>query len=527
MIPSITTRLLPIIIFFFLIELIYSAKENKHLYSKRDTVNNLVIGIVTFITQALSKLFVFYFFQLAFRYRLLDFSNSVFTWALAFLGCELTSYWFHRASHEISWFWASHVVHHSSEEYNLSVAVRLPWFTQFTGKFLFWIWMPLLGFEPAIILIIMQVEDFYMGLLHTKTIYKFPKFFEFIFNTPSHHRVHHSKDLAYMDKNYGSMMIIFDRAFGTFAEETMTPSYGLSNKTESSNIGTIMFGEWADLFKKASHSGSFKNAIRYFLMAPGWSHDGSSKTIAEIRKTQKTNKIGGYEKERMMVEFAYTKKCLNDKTLALVILLSLLVPFAGAGQNDWVLQKNQNGIEVYTKVDQHSKYNELSVHCILEGSISRLVDLIFDMDSHKDWVYRLANCYLLKRISPTDIIFYNETECPWPLHNRDLVAHLTLLRDSKNKSVIIDAQSMDNYVPAKANVVRMKFSHVQWKLFAISAKLIRIEYTIQVDPGGSIPAWVLNLFSTKGPFETFSKLKEMLRQSNNRESGTYAALDQP
>ena len=73
----------------------------------------------------------------------------------------------------------------------------------------------------------------------------------------------------------------------------------------------------------------------------------------------------------------------------------------------------------------------------------------------------------------------------------------------------------------------MKFSHVQWKLFAISAKLIRIEYTIQVDPGGSIPAWVLNLFSTKGPFETFSKLKEMLRQSNNRESGTYAALDQP
>ncbi len=277
MTPSITIYLLPVVIFFFVLELLYSYKEDKHLYATRDTLNNLSLGLGTLITQTFSKLLIFYAFRYAYKFHAVSLSNSWRVWILAFLACELCYYWFHRASHEVNWFWVSHVVHHSSEQFNLSVAVRLPWFPHLTGKFLFWIWMPVLGFNPVMIMLIMQLEDFYQGFLHTKTVQKLPAIVEYIFNTPSHHRVHHSSNFEYLDKNHGGVIILFDRLFGTFGKEVTTPSYGLTYKKGSDNVIHIMFHEWTDLFKKASKAGSFKNAINYFIKAPGWSHDGSTK----------------------------------------------------------------------------------------------------------------------------------------------------------------------------------------------------------------------------------------------------------
>ena len=279
-----TIYLILTVVFFFFLELIYSYKEEKHLYAPRDTLNNIFIGIVTYLSQAFSKLLVFYFFQLAFQFRVVSLGNSWWVWVLAFLASDFAFYWFHRLSHEISWFWASHVVHHSSEEFNLSVAIRLPWFPQLTGKFLFWIWIPFLGFDPIMMMLIMQVQDFYQGFLHTKTVQKLPGILEFIFNTPAHHRVHHSSNPEYLDKNYGAVLIVFDRIFGTFADETIKASFGLTTKRKSDQIFRIMFHEWINLFKKASKSGSIKNAINYFIKPPGWSHDGSSTTVAQMRK---------------------------------------------------------------------------------------------------------------------------------------------------------------------------------------------------------------------------------------------------
>jgi sterol desaturase/sphingolipid hydroxylase (fatty acid hydroxylase superfamily) len=284
MIPTITLYLLPTITIFFILELIYSYKEDMHLFSKRDTLNNIALGIGTFFTQAFSKLFIFYSFQFVFRFHFLTLSNSWWVWVLAFLACEFSFYWFHRACHEVNWFWASHVVHHSSEEFNLSVAIRLPWFPQLTGKFLFWIWMPLLGFSPLMILLIIQLQDFYQGFLHTKTINKLPRIIENFFNTPSHHRVHHSSNFEYLDKNHGGVTVLFDKLFGTFMDETKTCAYGLTDKLDSTNLFIIMFHEWIDLYRKAAKSGSLKNAINYFIKAPGWSHDGSSKTVRQMRK---------------------------------------------------------------------------------------------------------------------------------------------------------------------------------------------------------------------------------------------------
>ena len=520
-----TFYFIPVAAFFFLLELLYSYIEDKHLYAKRDTLNNIAIGIGTFITQALTKILVFYAFQFAFRFHMIAIGETYWAWALVFLACEFTFYWFHRASHEINWFWASHIVHHSSEEYNLSVAIRLPWFPQLTGKFLFWIWMPLLGFHPIMIMLIMQIQDFYQGFLHTKTVNKLPRLFEYIFNTPSHHRVHHSSNFEYLDKNHGAVLIVFDRLFGTFAEEMITPVYGVTSSSHANNIGSIMFHEWADLFKKASKAGSLKNAINYFIKAPGWSHDGSSKTVRQIRKLNPVHEeIRPEKKQSRLLTFQSQKMIPAVKTF-FIILMALVCQLTVKSQQSWNLKKDKNGIKIFTRKTDSSTIDELKVECTIEGTLSQLAAVILDMNSHTDWVYKSSKCYLLKQNSPTDLLFYNETECPWPLNNRDLVAHLTLTQDPTNKTMIIEARDVDGYLPVRKDIVRTKHSYVRWKVIPIDDKNLQIEYTIQVDPAGSIPSWILNLFASKGPYETFMKLKEIVKRPQYQKNKVPFILD--
>ena len=525
MTPNTTFYFIPVVVFFFLLELLYSYFEDKHLYAKRDTFNNLIIGAGTFITSALSKILVFYVFQFASRFHMITIGETWWAWILVFLGSELTFYWFHRASHEINWFWASHVVHHSSDEYNLSVAVRLPWFPQLTGKFLFWIWMPLLGFHPIMILVIMQMQDFYQGFLHTKTINKLPRFFEFIFNSPSHHRVHHSSNFEYLDKNHGGVLILFDRIFGTYAEETITPVYGLTSSTQDNTIGSIMFHEWTDLFKKAFKAGSLKNAINYFIKAPGWSPDGSSKTVAQMRKLNPVPVEAKSEKVRHQLMVVQSGKMIPAVKTFFVIVLALACQLIAKGQENWNLKKDKNGIKIFTRKTDSSTIDELKVECTIEGSMSQLAAVILDMKSHTDWVYKSSKCYLLKENSPTDLFFYNETECPWPLTNRDLVAHLIISQDPKNKTMIIEVRNVDGYMPVQKDIVRTKHSYVRWMITPIDSKHLQIEYTIQVDPAGSIPSWILNLFATKGPYETFMKLKEIVKQPQYQKNKPSFILD--
>ena len=281
--PAIWHYALPVIIVLMLIELLYSYKENKHLYNKNDTLGNSIVGVGLFLSDIISNVIVFSIYAAVYQYRLFTFGNTWMVLIFAFFANDFSYYWFHRISHHVNWFWASHVVHHSSEYFNLSTAFRQPWTSKLTGQFLFWLWMPLVGIDPITIILANQFCMIYQSWIHTELIHKMPRFFEFIFNTPSHHRVHHGSNLQYLDKNHGGILIIWDRLFGTFQEETEKPYYGLTKKLNYYNPLLIAAKEWQFVFKKVLYCGSLKNAINYLVQPPGWSHDGSSKTVKKLR----------------------------------------------------------------------------------------------------------------------------------------------------------------------------------------------------------------------------------------------------
>jgi sterol desaturase/sphingolipid hydroxylase (fatty acid hydroxylase superfamily) len=173
-------------------------------------------------------------------------------WAvpLLFLGIEFFYYWYHRAAHEIRWLWATHAVHHSSQYLNLSTAYRLGWTGLLSGNFLFFTPLCWLGFHPLMIAMGLGINLIYQFWIHTEIIPKLG-LLEWLFNTPSHHRVHHASNPQYLDRNYGGVLIIFDRLFGTFTAEQSDrhPIYGLTHPIQSYNPITIAFHEWRRLFQ--------------------------------------------------------------------------------------------------------------------------------------------------------------------------------------------------------------------------------------------------------------------------------------
>ena len=285
MAPAILYYAIPGFVILLSIEAWFSYRENKHLYETKDTWSSLAMGIGNVLTGFVTKAMIFGLFTLLYKWRIFTLDDTKWWfWVLLFLADDFSYYWFHRTAHNVNWFWASHVVHHSSQHYNLAAALRQTWTGNATGSFLFWAWMPLIGFHPVWVLLMQQISLIYQFWIHTETVRQCPKWVEFIFNTPSHHRVHHGTDLKYLDKNHGGILIIWDRIFGSFQPEEERPVYGLTKNINSFNPFVIAFSTWAELFKKAFRSGSFKNAIKYFVQPPGWSHDGSTKTVRQMMR---------------------------------------------------------------------------------------------------------------------------------------------------------------------------------------------------------------------------------------------------
>ena len=283
--PVILYYAIPFFVLLLSIEAWFSYKEQKKLYETKDTFTSLGLGIGNVITGFFTKALIFGLFTYLYNHRLFTLDAGIWWyWVLLFFADDFSYYWFHRISHHVNYFWASHVVHHSSQHYNLAAALRQTWTGNATGAFLFWAWMPLVGFHPIWILFMQQISLIYQFWIHTETVHKLPAPVEFIFNTPAHHRVHHGSDLKYLDKNHAGILIIWDRLFGSFQPEEERPVYGLTKNIDSYNPALIAFKTWGELFKKALTSGSFKNGVHYFIKPPGWSHDGSSKTTAQLRK---------------------------------------------------------------------------------------------------------------------------------------------------------------------------------------------------------------------------------------------------
>jgi sterol desaturase/sphingolipid hydroxylase (fatty acid hydroxylase superfamily) len=287
--PALLYYAIPGFLLLLSLEAWFSYRESKHLFEIKDTWSSLAMGIGNVLTGFVTKAMIFGLFTFLYQFRIftLD-AGTWWYWVLLFFADDFSYYWFHRTAHNVNWFWASHVVHHSSQHYNLAAALRQTWTGNATGSFLFWAWMPLVGFHPLWILFMQQVSLIYQFWIHTETVHHCPRWVEFIFNTPSHHRVHHGSDLKYLDKNHAGILIIWDRMFGTFQPEEERPVYGLTRNINSFNPFVIAFKTWGELFHKAIHSGSLRNGMNYFIKPPGWSHDGSSLTVRQMTK-EKSN----------------------------------------------------------------------------------------------------------------------------------------------------------------------------------------------------------------------------------------------
>ena len=245
------------------------------------------MGIGNVLVNLLCKLLVV--FIITFLYEIFRFTTIPFawwSWVLILFADDFCYYWAHRMGHESRFFWASHIVHHSSKKYNLSTALRQTWTGGFF-TFVFYLALPLLGFHPLMIFTQMSISLLYQYWIHTELIDKMPKWFEAVFNTPSHHRVHHGSNPLYLDRNHAGIFIIWDKIFGTFQPELKDEKviYGLTSNIDTYNPVKIAFHEWMAVFKDAySAKTSLVNKFKYFIKPPGWKHDGSGILSNDLRK---------------------------------------------------------------------------------------------------------------------------------------------------------------------------------------------------------------------------------------------------
>lgn len=285
--PNIILFAIPFFIVAILVELYITTKQKINSYEAKDTFSSIAMGlgnvVLGFASKALVLLTFFYVYE---NIRLFTIPVVWLSFVILFFVDDFSYYWFHRISHKCRLFWASHVVHHSSQHYNLSTALRQTWSGGFY-TFIFWLWLPLLGFHPAMILLQMSISLLYQFWIHTETINRMPNWFEEIFNTPSHHRVHHGSNPLYLDRNHAGILIIWDKFFGTFQPELKDEKvvYGLVTNINTFNPIKIAFIEWFYMFKDMfSGKKSLSNRLLYLLKPPGWKHDGTGKLSSDLRE---------------------------------------------------------------------------------------------------------------------------------------------------------------------------------------------------------------------------------------------------
>jgi sterol desaturase/sphingolipid hydroxylase (fatty acid hydroxylase superfamily) len=264
---------LSIPIFFTLIgiELIVERITNKKLYKLPDAIANISCGTTSQLTGLFLKILVIGVYQLTYQYwGLFTFESTGWLyWLGLFLLVDLSYYWGHRMSHEVNLFWGGHVVHHQSEEYNLSVALRQSSF-QDVWTFAFSLPIALIGFKTEHFVLVAAFNTLYQFWIHTETINKLPKWFEFIFNTPSHHRVHHGRNPKYIDKNHAGSLIIWDKMFGTFQAEEERPTYGITKPINSWNAVFANFSHYIEMAKDLKRIPTWSDKFKYLFKKPGW-----------------------------------------------------------------------------------------------------------------------------------------------------------------------------------------------------------------------------------------------------------------
>jgi sterol desaturase/sphingolipid hydroxylase (fatty acid hydroxylase superfamily) len=268
-------------------------------YETKDTAVSLVMGLGSTVAGVFTGGLVVAASLWVYQHRLFTIPmGAIWAWVAIFFLEDATYYWFHRIAHERRFWWASHVNHHSSQHYNLSTALRQTWTGGVAGTWLLWLPLSFLGFPPAMVAIEKGISLVYQYWIHTETIRRMPRWFEAVFNTPSHHRVHHARNPRYLDRNYAGILIIWDRMFGTFQPELDEEPcrYGLVKNLATFNILRVAFHEWIaigrDLVRAPRH------ALGWLFGPPGWSPDGSRETSAQIKRKWAARTAAAPEEKR-------------------------------------------------------------------------------------------------------------------------------------------------------------------------------------------------------------------------------------
>lgn len=264
-------------------EILFSYYHHKNYYSVKGTLSNVYLTILNLSLDILVRgvcLFVLNFF---FQYKFIEFQNPFVYWGILLITQDFMFYWLHRIDHYCRVFWAVHVTHHSSEEYNLTVGFRSSVF-QPLYRFIYFIPLALFGFKGIDIMFIYSATQIYGILIHTQTVDKLG-FLEYFMSTPSHHRVHHASNVLYLDKNMGMVFIIWDKLFGTFKAEDKNEKvvFGLTENIKTYHPIKMVFHEWINIINDLKKPSNLKAKFMYLFGPPGWSHDGSKKTSRQLR----------------------------------------------------------------------------------------------------------------------------------------------------------------------------------------------------------------------------------------------------
>ena len=266
-------------------EMLYGRRSGKVHFEARDTAASLAMGIGSLGT-GVAFGFIFLAYAGTVRpYRVADIGWSWSAIAICFVLDDMLYYWWHRTAHRVRWLWAAHVNHHSSKRYNLSTALRQPWTSAFTPGLIFKTPLIILGFPLGMMAFVSGANLVYQYWIHTEAIGRMPRAFEWLMNTPSHHRAHHATNPRYLDTNYAGVFIIWDRVFGTFVAEDATdpPRYGIVKNLASFDPLAIAFHEWLAMGRDLLRARSPRDVAGILLAPPGWQPDGQGETTDAIK----------------------------------------------------------------------------------------------------------------------------------------------------------------------------------------------------------------------------------------------------
>lgn len=259
---------LPAFFLFLFIEYqVAKLKKRDDIFKYESSISNISIGIAErllnlFIAASFYQLF-YYIYE---NYALFQIPNIWFTWIALILATDFVWYWYHRLGHEVNFLWAAHIVHHQSEEFNLTVAARITTL-QALIRNIFWCVLPFVGFHPALVIFILLFHGIYSFFTHTQMIGKM-KWLEYIFITPSLHGIHHASDEKYLDKNYGDVFVFWDKMFGTFQKEEEKPNYGLTHPIKSYSFLWQHFHYYLEIWEAAKRTNGFKNKLKVVFGSP-------------------------------------------------------------------------------------------------------------------------------------------------------------------------------------------------------------------------------------------------------------------